>query len=230
MKKYFTLLLLLIVLGCTPEQIETFKELHRCAPRTNVWEGGVIPFKFNDNVPEYHRKLIYEAIAHFEENSAVTFVEYTTNDFFSLPHGVLMKYTGPGSINSSYYPYGQGDYITDLRMGGEKFFDIGTANHELGHVVGLPHEHQRADRDEYIIIHWDNIPEEWHGNYLIEEIDFVSPYASKSLMNYDPVAIAIDPGKPTVEALSGKAVERSDYLTEMDKEKLYELYCYETSK
>ena len=29
--------------------------------------------------------------------------------------------------------------------------------HELGHVIGFYHEHQRADRNEYVEILWDNV-------------------------------------------------------------------------
>lgn len=33
----------------------------------------------------------------------------------------------------------------------------GVVTHEIGHAIGLIHEHQRADRDDYVTIDYDNV-------------------------------------------------------------------------
>lgn len=38
--------------------------------------------------------------------------------------------------------------------------------HEIGHAIGLFHEHQRSDRDDFIIINWDAIVTGKESNYV----------------------------------------------------------------
>ena len=209
----------LCFISCNLEMLEDM-----CIPRENVWKDGIVHFKFNDNVPQYHRDLVYEAIEHYESETPLQFKEHLTMDFFALDHGVLIKYSGEKVFNSSYYPYGQGEYITDMRLGGKDYVDLATVIHELGHVVGLPHEHERADRAEYIKINWGHIPKGWEGNFEKTEIDFVAPYDPQSVMGYPPI---ITDGKPAVEMLDGSEINPSVYLTELDIQKINELYCYE---
>ena len=40
-----------------------------------------------------------------------------------------------------------------------KFFNMKTSYHILFHVLGRYHEHQRPDRDQYVMINWNNIKE-----------------------------------------------------------------------
>lgn len=211
MRKVILLLVSLLLLSCSTEEQYT-----DCYDYAHAWEDGVIPFYFNENTPEYHRDLFYQAIDIYMKETPVTFVEYTGDSFFQLPHGVLIKNTG--AVNSGYYPYGQGEYITDLRLGGERFLDLSTMLHELGHVVGLPHEHQRADRDEYVDINWDGIPEEWHGNFKLSTIDFETTYDPYSIMGYPSSDFDI-------KMKDGTLIVPSDFLTELDIKKIEELYC-----
>jgi choriolysin L len=60
--------------------------------------------------------------------------------------------------------------------------------HELGHALGLLHEHSRPDRDDSVIINWNNIyPFNWlqfdEAN-LTEAQTYGVPYDVGSVMHY----------------------------------------------
>ena len=58
--------------------------------------------------------------------------------------------------------------------------------HELFHVMGLLHEHQRKDRDEYVTIKWENIPYGYDKHFAkfskSKTLDL--PYDVTSIMHY----------------------------------------------
>ena len=56
------------------------------------------------------------------------------------------------------------------------------ALHELGHVIGLIHEHQRSDRSRYV----DIPPEDKDPNWILlkDSINFGLPYDGRSMTHY----------------------------------------------
>lgn len=60
--------------------------------------------------------------------------------------------------------------------------------HEIGHALGLVHEHQLPNRDNHIDILWDNVKPEWKQwfeKYSSSEIsDNDVPYDLSSVMHY----------------------------------------------
>jgi len=58
--------------------------------------------------------------------------------------------------------------------------------HELGHLVGLWHEHARYDRDGHVIILWKNMKEKVEHNFDKQRsMRLLAPYDLSSIMHYN---------------------------------------------
>ncbi|XP_045626182.1 seminal metalloprotease 1-like [Procambarus clarkii] len=78
--------------------------------------------------------------------------------------------------------------------------------HELLHAAGFHHQHVRADRNDYVTIHWNNIQKHAHMDFSQKdgEHDYLLtmglPYDFNSIMHYSKNAFAIDnKHHPTIE-------------------------------
>ncbi|VDK71578.1 unnamed protein product [Dibothriocephalus latus] len=62
--------------------------------------------------------------------------------------------------------------------------------HELGHVIGLDHEHIRADRDSFVDVSLEGVPKDYWGFYArkdrAELSTYGTPYDLQSVMHYGP--------------------------------------------
>lgn len=79
---------------------------------------------------------------------------------------------------------------------------FGHAAHEVGHAIGLFHEHTRSDRDQYIRIQWDNIKDERYKNnfklYPHHNATRSIEYDFQSVMHYPLDAFAKERGQDTI--------------------------------
>lgn len=83
------------------------------------------------------------------------------------------------------------------------FANRGIIEHELLHVVGLLHEQARPDRDEHVVIHWENIDKTYYQDFAKgrtrDVTTFDLPYDYKSIMHYPSWAFSKN-GKSTITA------------------------------
>jgi hypothetical protein len=73
---------------------------------------------------------------------------------------------------------------------------FGSALHEIGHALGLLHEHQRADRDDHVVINEENVRDQQlldtNFQKFVEHVsDFGLPYDYGSIMHY-PTTVSTD--------------------------------------
>lgn len=120
------------------------------------WPNGSIPFWFiGFNATQ--RAVVLSAIDTWNEQiDCIKFRPWTSSDNYCI-----------------HFINGNGCYSYIGRVGGHQVLSLNiqfclnepTILHQLMHVIGFAHEHNRIDRDHYIEMHWENIPVEWRFLY-----------------------------------------------------------------
>ncbi|HPS58802.1 MAG TPA: M12 family metallopeptidase [Spirochaetota bacterium] len=182
------------------------------------WEDGRIPYYLDGEFSNNDVNNIREAMDAWESVCGVWFEEVSPR---SSAYKIIRA-------NANEWLSSIGENNSDCHMiFGRTYSDIDVIIHELGHCLGLMHEHQRPDRDEYVIIVWDNIltGKEYNfdivDNPLFTEQDF--DYDFQSIMHYAPGSFSIN-GSPTIISIEDYAIYQSGGITELDAAKARAIY------
>ena len=137
------------------------------------------------------------AVAHWHSKTSIRFVQRTTEaDYLHIVRE-------PGAASCDV---GRRGGEQQLLLGDDP--SLGSIIHELGHAVGMWHEHCRSDRDQWVTIDRDAIKDGREGDF---EIDFIcgepastrnlGAYDYGSIQHYGPFFCAADPAYPTIVAV-----------------------------
>lgn len=78
---------------------------------------------------------------------------------------------------------------------------VGLYFHEFMHTVGFEHEHERSDRDRYVIINYNKIqPQFKYAFDITKNRRLIGNYDYLSIMHYASSLFAIRPGDVTIQA------------------------------
>ena len=192
------------------------------------WPNGIVYYKFDSAISKTTKEHIQQAMDEWKQSTSkiITFTERTSQK------------------NYIKLLYGDGNYSSVGMRGGEQILSIskydsnkGTALHEIGHALGLIHEQQRRDRDEYININWDNIQSDKKSNFKIwEESHAVIKYIPDVLFDYKSIMLypsynsfAIDYSKPTMTKKDGSTFNaQRNNLSYIDIVAIYDIYGFPT--
>eukprot|EP00112_Aurelia_sp_Birch-Aquarium-sp1_P014794 Seg3210.1 transcript_id=Seg3210.1/GoldUCD/mRNA.D3Y31 product="Zinc metalloproteinase nas-6" protein_id=Seg3210.1/GoldUCD/D3Y31 len=190
--------------------------------RAYLWTTRIVPFEFTSVYTNQQREVVYSAMRTIENASCIIFKNHTNEDNW-------LKFNKQGGCSS---PVGR----TYFRKGAQSLsladgcYSRMIVVHELLHALGFWHEQSRPDRDRYIEIFWENIPDKFAYNfdkYSHQEADTLNlPYDYKTIMHYGKYQGSLYTGKPTMLAIGKKDLKLggSQELTPTDIIQLNRLY------
>jgi len=159
------------------------------------WPDRTIPYSI---APDLGCKdAAAAAIAHWNSKTCIRFVPRQAEADY------VLLYRLPGYALSDV-----GRRRGEQKVGLGDSSTVGTIIHELGHAVGLWHEHCRNDRNDWVEVDLSNIPSAKKGNFAQNNIcgkavktEDVGAYDYGSIMHYGERDFAKDIRDPTLKLL-----------------------------
>ncbi|XP_067125787.1 zinc metalloproteinase nas-6-like [Centruroides vittatus] len=158
------------------------------------WPGGIVPYVIEDDLLSSNRarRLINSAMMSFHRYSCVRFKHRTDEENF------VKIFKGHGC----YTMIGRHKGEQPLSLG-DDCLHLGIIIHELNHVLGFYHEHNRPDRDKYIKVNWKNIESDMRSQFINNLPYQVRPFSEfdyNSIMLYGETLFSKNGHDKTIEA------------------------------
>lgn len=144
-----------------------------------LWPAGIVPYTIDPSVPKQSVVVIKQAIDRWNRDGGVSIIP------------LVEAQADAGQVIYDSVRFVVGDFCASWvgRQGGQQDLWVashcsaGSVMHELGHVLGLEHEHTRPDRDQHIRIHWENVQTDKIHNFDL------APAGARMLGDYDLTSI-----------------------------------------
>ncbi|XP_036440041.1 low choriolytic enzyme-like isoform X2 [Colossoma macropomum] len=164
-----------------------------------------VPYVIANHYSSRELQVIQRGLDSFSYASCIRFIPRTNQRDYIYIQSDSGCYSYVGRLGYSQ--------TVSLDRSGCIYYD--TVQHELLHALGFNHEQTRSDRDNHILIVWDNIIEDMKYNFdKINTLNQGTPYDYNSVMQYFNTAFTKN-GLPTMipipdnNVVIGQATEMS---------------------
>jgi hypothetical protein len=189
--------------------------------RSKLWPGGILFWKWTKSLASDTKKraAISAAMSELSAKTPLIFQQVGANHKGHYVHffigGGCYSYVGM-TVN----------LMQPLSIGNGCGYKM-VVQHEIMHALGFWHEQSSPDRDNYVVVNWDNIKPDKKHNFkkqLHQDANQMGvPYDLKSIMHYNSGAFSKN-GKPTIVGKKGEIIPYWKPLASSDIRQISKLY------
>jgi hypothetical protein len=189
--------------------------------RNILWPDGFVFYEIDTAFSYEDLTTILEAMSEWEDGTPIKFIKRTDEINY-----LYVKYSNSGIATSGLgmSTGKQHIFISDRIL-------KRVILHEIGHTLGLHHEHQRSDRDLYINVYPENMSPNYASAITLKYPTLnVTPYDFLSIMHYSRLSFTsnfsntIEPKPEYIHFLRHMGIQ--DKLSKYDKEGINILYSF----